>query len=284
MEPEDLVKQGQIDQALELLKDRIRKQPAKYEQRLFLFQLFAAKGEWERALTQLNVAAEMNADSMPLGQVYAPALQAEALRKDVFEGKRSPLFFGEPAEWLAQLAQALQLLARGEVSAAAAMRDQAFEAAPSVSGKVDGEPFEWICDADPRLGPVFEAVINGKYYWVPFTNLSEVRLESPVFLKDVIWSQAHFVLTNRGEAHGLIPTRYPGTEASNDDALKLARRTDWEDRGEEYFLGLGQRMLATDAGDYPLLGIKNITFDVEFPEVTIQDILAGEETKADEDV
>ena len=28
-------------------------------------------------------------------------------------------------------------------------------------------PFDWVADADPRLGPVLEAYIDGKYYWVP---------------------------------------------------------------------------------------------------------------------
>jgi type VI secretion system protein ImpE len=42
----------------------------------------------------------------------------------------------------------------------------------------------------------------------------------------------------------------------------LARKTDWTDLGDDFYLGSGQRMLATDAGEYPLLDVRTITFDV----------------------
>ena len=49
---------------------------------------------------------------------------------------------------------------------------------PSVSGKLDGQAFEWIADADSRLGPVLEACVNGRYYWVPLPRLSRVDVRS----------------------------------------------------------------------------------------------------------
>ena len=38
---------------------------------------------------------------------------------------------------------------------------------------IDGKAFAWMADADMRLGPVLEAVINGRYYWVPLVHLVE---------------------------------------------------------------------------------------------------------------
>jgi type VI secretion system protein ImpE len=58
-----------------------------------------------------------------------------------------------------------------------------------------------------------------------------------------------------------VPCRYPGSERAADGELVLARRTDWSDLGGECFAGCGQRMLATDAGEYPLLDIRSITFN-----------------------
>jgi type VI secretion system protein ImpE len=52
-----------------------------------------------------------------------------------------------------------------------------------------------------------------------------------------------------------------GTEALDDDTLKLSRRTDWVEHPADTFFGLGQRMLATDAGEYPLLEIREVIFD-----------------------
>ena len=70
--------------------------------------------------------------------------------------------------------------------------------APTASGTIDGKPFEWIADADPRLGPIMEAMVDGKYYWVPFTRLSRLDIEAPADLRDQVWMPAHFTWSNGG--------------------------------------------------------------------------------------
>ncbi len=104
---------------------------------------------------------------------------------------------------------------------------------------------------------MLEAMVDGKYYWVPFHRLRTLDIEAPADLRDQIWMPAHFVWANGGELFGFIPTRYPGSEASTDPALALSRRTEWQERGD-WFLGLGQRMLATDAGEHPLMDVRRI--------------------------
>ena len=156
------------------------------------------------------------------------------------------------------LVEANRVLAAGHATEAAGLRDAAFEQAPATSGTIDGTAFEWIADADPRLGPMLEAIVDGKYYWVPFHRLSRLDIEAPADLRDQVWMPAHFVWTNGGEAFGFIPTRYPGSEAQQETALALSRRTDWQDRGDNWFLGLGQRMLATDAGEVALMDVRRI--------------------------
>ena len=53
---EQAVREGDLDGALRNLQDQVRKEPSKAELRVFLFQLLAVMGQWERANTQLNVA------------------------------------------------------------------------------------------------------------------------------------------------------------------------------------------------------------------------------------
>jgi type VI secretion system protein ImpE len=60
---------------------------------------------------------------------------------------------------------------------------------------------------------------------------------------------------------GLIPTRYPDSETSEDDALRLARKTEWQVCADDTYLGYGQRMVTTDADEYPLMDIRTITLD-----------------------
>jgi type VI secretion system protein ImpE len=113
-----------------------------------------------------------------------------------------------------------------------------------------------------RLGPVLEAVINGRYYWVPFARLTRIAIEQPADLRDVVWTPAHLQLENGGEAYALIPTRYAGTEKLDDASLVLARRTVWQEPAPEFFCGLGQRVLATDEGEIPLMDLRDIALGV----------------------
>jgi type VI secretion system protein ImpE len=261
MRAEDYLQSGDLGQALATLTEEIRSKPDKAELRIFMFQLLGVLGQWERAMTQLNVAAEMDSDALLLAQVYRLALNCEVLRSEIFQGKRSPLIFGEPLEWTAWLAQVLPLMAAGELEAAAVLRDRAFEAAPAVSGQIDGQPFAWIADADTRLGPILEAIINGKYYWIPFQRIQGIQIEKPVHLRDVVWVTATFTWTNQGQAVGLIPGRYSGSESEKESSLQMGRKTEWRDAGSGFFTGVGQRMLTSDQGDYALLETREILLD-----------------------
>ena len=90
--------------------------------------------------------------------------------------------------------------------------------------------------------------------------MKAIRIQPPVDLRDLVWLPVAFTWTNGGEAAALIPTRYPGSENDVDANIRLARRTDWASLGEEQYAGLGQRMFATDVGEFPLLDARNIEF------------------------
>lgn len=264
MQAEQSVREGRLQEALAELQAQVRKEPANAKYRIFLFQLLAVLGQWERASNQLNVLEEMDPESLPMVQTYREALRCELLRAEVFAGRRSPLIFGDPEPWMALLLEALQLTAGGHHAQAQTARDQAFEGAVATAGTLDGQPFEWLADADPRLGPMLEAVINGRYYWIPWQRIRTLALERPSDLRDYVWMPAGFTWANGGEAVGLIPSRYPGSQASADPQVQLGRKTEWLEQESGIYLGVGQRMLATDQNEYPLLDIRRI--DLAVPE------------------
>ena len=266
---EQLIKNGKLTEALSALQDEVRKNPSNSSYRVFLFQLLSVMGQWGRALTQLSVAGELDATTLPMVQTYCEAIQCEALRADIFAGKRAPLIFGEPQPWLAQLIEALQLDVTDPQRAVAA-RAQAFDAAPASSGSIDGERFAWLADADQRLGPVLEAIVNGRYFWIPLCRISKIELDAPADLRDAVWTAASFTWANGAQTVGLIPTRYSGTVANGNEALLLARRTEWVEEGASSGHGLGQRMLATDTGEYALMDVRVIEFDA------LPDVVNGE--------
>jgi type VI secretion system protein ImpE len=275
---EQALREADVDAALKSLQDGVRAQPANPKLRVFLFQLLCVTGQWSRALNQLEVCGELDAGTLTMVSTYREALKCESLREAVFEGRTTPVVFGQPQPWVALLVEALRCDALDNSAGAARLRQEAFDAAPATAGTLDGQPFEWIADADSRLGPVLEAVINGRYCWVPFTALAGLSIEAPTDLRDLVWSAAHLTFANGGDTVALIPTRYPGSAASTDGAVRLARRTDWEplgvgsagdagvagaERDAGHFRGLGQRVLATSSGDVDLLQVRQIVLQNE---------------------
>jgi type VI secretion system protein ImpE len=258
MKPEELVKAGRLEEALADLQKEVRNKPEDARLRIFLFQIQCVMGKWDKALVQLQVLADLNAETFLLSRVFEPVIQCERLRAEIFAGRRTPIVFGEPTEWVSWLVQAGGHAARGEIAAARSLRDQAFEAAPATAGTIDDKRFDWIADADSRLGPILETILEGRYLWIPFGRIRSIQMEKPSDLRDLVWMPARFVWANGGAASGHIPTRYAGTEAAADGQLRLSRKTDWQQPDGEYAIGLGQRVLATDAGEYPLLECRAI--------------------------
>lgn len=255
---EQLIVAGQPREALALLQQQVREHPDDPKLRVFLFQLLSVLGDWQRALLQLQVCGELDAGTLAMVNTYRDALQCEAVREAVFEGKTTPMVFGKPQAWVALLVEALQVEARGDAAGAARLRKRAFDEAPATPGSLNGGTFDWIADADSRLGPVLEAVINGRYCWVPFASLAKVSIEAPTDLRDLVWLPAHLRLPNGGETVALIPSRYPGSGATGDGALQLSRRTEWLELAPDQYRGLGQRLLTTSADELGVLDVREI--------------------------
>ncbi|MCB1342830.1 MAG: virulence protein SciE type [Pseudooceanicola sp.] len=261
MTPEEHLKSGDLDATLAALQDKVRKDPSNAKLRIFLFQLLCVLGDWKRAITQLKLSAEMDAGATMMARTYREAIICEVYREKVFAGEKVPMVFGEPQEWLALLIEAQKLLGAGKATEAADLRARAFDAAPSRGGEADGKRFEWIADADMRLGPVLEVIVNGRYFWLPFTAISTLTIDPPSDLRDAVWTAGTLTLANGGEVAALIPTRYAGTTATGGPAEKLARATNWADLGAETFAGTGQRLLATDEGDIALMDLRLLKMD-----------------------
>jgi type VI secretion system protein ImpE len=256
---ERCLREGDPALALQQLQEQVRHHPEDARLRTFLFQLLVVLGQWQRALTQLELASSLDASALAMTQVYREAIQCEALRAQVFAGRKSPMILGQPEPWLALLIESLLMAGSGHAAQSEALRLQAYETADAVSGTLDGTPFRWIADADSRLGPVLEAIIAGRYYWVPFAHLSEVIIEAPADLRDMVWLPAQLRFSNGGESVALIPSRYPGSEQCGEPLLALSRKTEWREVAPGVYHGLGQRILATDACEVPLLEIRRIS-------------------------
>ena len=277
MRAEELLKTGDLDGTLSALQDAVRADAANPALRVFLFQLLCVRGDWNRAIAQLKVSAELDDMAVPMAQTYREGIICEVYREKVFAGEKDPLIFGEPEPWMALMVEALKANAAGKHSEAAEVRARAFDAAPAVSGTLDDQRFEWIADADMRLGPLLEVIINGKYYWMPFSAISSLAFEEPADLRDAVWTPCTLTLVNGGDMVALIPTRYAGTLEEGGAEEKLARSTQWVDLGAETFVGLGQRLFATDLGDTALMDVRMLTLDTTAAEAPAPEAAGSDE-------
>ncbi len=259
-EPDALLRDGDLAGARAALVEIVKARPADQQARMFLFQLLAVAGEWDKARNQLQALAGLEAEAQMLSVTYNQAIEAERQRAAVFGGSAEMVLLAGADGWAEGVASSIGMRARGEHDAADAARDEAFDAAPEMPGTIDGEPFDWIADADGRFGPTFECILGGRYGLMPFDEVTGITSEGPRDLRDTVWYPVEIMFRNGQSAAAFLPARYPGTETSDNDALKLARKTDWVD-GPGGERGLGQRLFVVSGGeDKPLLGLRSLTF------------------------
>ena len=233
----------------------VKAAPTDASARMKLFRVFCLTGQWDRAVIQLDTASGMDAELAMTSLVYKQAIACERFRSQVFAGSRTPVVIGQPQPWLGWMIEAL----KAEPDRALALREQAMAAAQGCPGSLNGEEFEWLADADPRLGPVCEAFIDGKYYWLPFDRIAELNIEPPDDLIDLVWTRAELVLGNGGSKPVLVPTRYPGSESS---AMTIRSAPPGAPNGlgseDTGFRGLGQREWVTDRGETALMDVRHL--------------------------
>lgn len=248
-EADDLLRAGDLDGARRVLVEVVKADPGHVPTRLFLFQLLCVAGEWARAKTHLTTLAQLSPEAQMLAIVYGQAIDAEATRAAVMAGRERAVVHGG-SDWADGIAAALQL---GDSAEAEDVRAAAFDAAPDTPGTIDGTGIDWIADADPRFGPVMEAIIGGRYGLLPFDAVAKIDAEGPKDLRDIVWYPVELTLKAGPRVAALLPARYP--DLSDDPAERAARATGWRDDGR----GVGQRLWATSDGeDRGLLSVRSV--------------------------
>lgn len=256
--------QSLSDELAELQK-KIRADASNPKLRVHLFQLLCLLGDWRRALSQLQVCAQLDAKALPMAQAYREAIGCEMYRTEVFAGRRVPQIMGRPPAWIGLLIEALRLDALpGNAQGAADLRAQAMEDASATACKVDDVECKWLADGDSRLGPVCEVIANGQYYWLPFESCVAIKIDAPSDLRDLVWAPAELTLPNEGRVPAFIPARYPETvsiqqsQHAHADDLKRGRVTEWIEHSADVWFGLGQRVWMSDLGEHPILDTREV--------------------------
>ena len=260
MEDADIrLRAGDLDGARSALVETVKANPSDPRARMFLFQLLALAGDWEKARNHLNALARLSPEAQMLSVVYNQALNAEAERAEVFAGRaKASVLRGD---WAQGLADAIQHYALGNPEAGDSARDEALDQAPDTPGEMDGERFDWIADSDGRFGPTFEAIIHGRYGLVAFSEVERIESEGPKDLRDMVWYPVQIAFREGQSVAAMLPARYPGTENAEESSERLGRSTGWRSAaaGE---IGCGQHLLTLSNGEERgLLSLRTLVFD-----------------------
>ncbi len=254
---------GDIDGARAALVARVKAAPADVPTRMFLFQLMALTGDWDKARTQLDTLARLSPAAQMLAVAYGQAIEAERQRAAALAGEGEVPVLARGGDWIDGLAAAIGLRARGDIAGASAHRDAALDRAPDTAGTlsaigIDGEvAFEWIADADPFFGPALEAIVGGRWGLLPFDAIEVLTSAGASDLRDTVWFPVEVRLRAGGSVAAMLPARYPGSHAAADVAHRMGTRTDWDDDGR----GIGQRVLMTSGGEeFGLTALRRLHF------------------------
>src|SRR5206468_2483313 len=129
MQAEALLRQGSLDEAVQVLVARLRDDPQDTRSRTFLFELLCFRGEYDRARKHLAVLAEGGKDAAAGAIGFEAIMHAEELRQAMFEKDEYPSPLPEQYS--------------------------------RISGVLNGKPFSSLSDADPRIGARLEVFAAG---------------------------------------------------------------------------------------------------------------------------
>lgn len=253
MNAAQLFEAGQLRPAIDAQVQAVKSRPADSNARLFLFELLAFAGEWDRARRQLEAVRYEELPQVRAVEMYRLALDAEQLRRQVFAGSGLPETLVAPPPHLLPRLEALQHLRSGRPADALRHLEKAEAQLAPLHGTLNGHPFSSLRDADDLLGPVLEVLWRGRYYWVPLDQVIALALNEPRTPRDLLWAQARMMLHGGWNDMVMIPTLYVGTSDHPDDAVKLGRVTDWRRPADGPTLGVGSRLFQVGEQDVPLL-------------------------------
>lgn len=247
----DHYRAGRLQEAIEAQVQQVKAHPADQRLRLFLFELLAFAGDWERARRQIDAVQHHDVDLDVATQTYRGLLDGESARRQLFADGTGPRFLTEPPAHIRTRLEAVAALRADQPAQARQLLEQADAAAPAPTGTLNGKPFTLLRDCDDVFGPVFEVLAHGGYFWVPLEQVESLQVRPPRFPRDLLWLPARLeAVGSAGDV--FLPVLYPGSALAVDNAIRLGRSTDWQTAADGPVRGLGMRTFLVDDDVLPL--------------------------------
>ena len=238
-----LFRAGKLAPAIEAANAAVRRNPGDLGGRVLLAELLVFAGNFERADTLLDAAAQIDPTVVIGIAEFRQLLRAALARRQHSREGRLPEFLGEPTPALRSGLAALVALCAGDTEEAVRHAAQAEAVRPRVAGHAGDLPFDDFRDADDLHAGFFEVLTTtGKYFWIPTERVSNIELHAPRRPRDLAWRRASVSVNDGPDGDVYLPVIYDTQKLDLSDEFLLGRATDWIGAEKGPALGIGQRV------------------------------------------
>ena len=259
-EAKTLLEAGDLKGATEAALALVKANPTNASARIFLFELSAFAGDWDRAKRQLDVIGHQDTTAMIGSKIYEQCIIAEGKRADFFARGAKPEFLATPHDYVYGILTANNLVREGKLTEAREILDKVDEQRPAFACRINGAEAEDFRDYNDLTSGILEVIIKDSYVWVPFEQIEKITFTEPKSLRDHFWLQATLETDNGTNGDVFIPALYNDSWRSGDDLVRLGKVTDWRDLGEDIFVGEGTKLFAVGGAHKTVLDLQKIEF------------------------
>ena len=259
-EAKTLLESGNLSGAIESALAMVKANPTDGSARIFLFELSAFAGDWERAKRQLDVIGHQDTTAMIGSKIYEQCIIAEGKRADFFSKGAKPEFLSTPPDYIYGLLTANNRVIEDNLTEARDFLDKAENERPAFACQINGKDAEDFRDYNDLTSSILEVIIKDSYVWVPFEQIEKITFSAPKSLRDHFWLQAALETDNGTNGDVFIPALYNNSWRSGNDKVRLGKVTDWRDIGEDIYVGEGTKLFATGSEHKTILDLETIEF------------------------
>lgn len=255
-----------LSQQIESTIQAIKKSPMDFNLRLSLVQSYLLQANWQQALKTIQGYLKLNPNDEQSKALLLNNIDCEIQRQRVFNNELSVQGYIGTNEAIIAFQQ--DLLSEYFAQADEQQMTKKFvafvdsldsELSITVQQAENNTVYEglWL-DSDMRTACVLELFCQGKYYWLPITDIKRLTFKPNEILTDIIWRRAEIELVNGQTTAGFVPARYVVPADTNlSEALGYARLTEWQ-VFQGFTTALGQKVWSNGEVDVGLLDIEQI--------------------------
>jgi type VI secretion system protein ImpE len=262
MNAKELYQAGRLADAIAAAVAEVKKNPADTGLRLFLAELAAFAGDFDRTERQLEALTLQDPQLAMEVATFRQLLRAEEWRQQFYREGRVPEVLDLPSPQLQCRLEASIRIREGQPGEAAKLLQAAEAERPAVRGTSGGKAFDDLRDVDDLTSSIFEVLTTtGKYYWIPMDQVESMEFRPPKRPRDLLWREVHMIVRNGPDGVVYLPVLYAGAAQESDDQIRLGRMTDWRGSDEEPVRGVGQRVYLVGEDDKSILELEQLTFE-----------------------